>query len=75
MWKGKYHGQDVAVKVIRTPSSTDLQSLQKIMGVGCTIFLRVNMLIEPRIEVLQGSRNVGIASASKCTATDRSDDD
>ena len=75
MWKGEYCGRDVAVKVIRTPSSTDLQNLQKIIGVGYNIFLLVNTLIKSRTEVLQGGRNVEIASASECAATDRSDDD
>ena len=32
VWKGEYRGQDIAVKVIRTYSNSDLQ---KIIGVGC----------------------------------------
>ena len=35
MWKGKYSGRDVAVKVIRTYSNSDLQ---KTVGVGCRLF-------------------------------------
>ena len=57
VWKGKYRGQDVAVKVIRTPSYTDL----KIIGVGCVVIPHANVLTEPRIEVLQGSCDVEIA--------------
>ena len=75
VWKGEYCGRDVAGKVIRTPSSTNLQNLQKIIGVGYNIFLLVNTLIKSRTEVLQGGRNVEIASASECATTDRSDDD
>ena len=40
VWKGSYYGRDVAVKVIRTYSNSDLQ---KIIGVGyvlCTILTR-----------------------------------
>ena len=32
VWKGQYCGQDVAVKVIRTYSSSDLE---KVIGVSC----------------------------------------
>ena len=32
VWKGKYLGRDVAVKVIRTYSNSDLQ---KVIGVSC----------------------------------------
>lgn len=32
VWKGKYHDRDVAMKVLRTYSTSDLQ---KIIGVGC----------------------------------------
>ena len=75
VWKGEYCSRDVAVKVIRTPSSTDPQNLQKIIGVGYTIFLLVNTLIKSHIEVLRGGRDVEIASASECAASDRRDDD
>ena len=75
VWKGEHCGRDVAVKVIRTPSRVDLQNLQKIIGVGNTIFPRVNALTESCIEVLQGGRDVEITSTSKRIAADRSDDD
>ena len=75
VWKGEHCGRDVAVKVIRTPSCVDLQNLQKIIGVGCPIFARFGALTESCIEVLQGSCDVEIASASECAAPDRSDDD
>lgn len=32
VWKGQYHGRDVAVKVIRTYSSSNLE---KVIGVSC----------------------------------------
>ena len=32
VWKGKYRDRDVAMKVLRTYSTSDLQ---KIIGVGC----------------------------------------
>ena len=75
MWKGEHCGQDVAVKVIRTPSCAELQSLQKVGGMGCAILPCVGALTEPRTEVLQGGRDVEITSASECAAVDRSDDD
>ena len=75
VWKGEHRGRDVAVKVIRTPSSTDLQNLQKIIGVSYTIFPRVNALTESCTEVLQGGRDMEITSTSKRVAADGSDDD
>ena len=75
VWKGEHLGQDVAVKVIRTPSSVDLQSSRKIISVGCAILLRIHSLTESHIEVLQGGCNMEIASTSKCAPADRSDDD
>ena len=75
VWKGEHRGQAVAVKVIRTPSSMDLQNLQMTIGVGCAIFPYVNALTEPCIEVLQGGCHVEIASTSECAVIDRSDND
>jgi len=38
IWKGEYRGQDVAVKVMRTYSNSDLP---KIVGVGHHPYLRI----------------------------------
>ena len=73
MWKGEYRGRDVAVKVIRIYSNSDLQ---KIVGVGfCSCSLsRVCTLTMLRVEILQGSRDLEKSPASECTAPNRSDD-
>ena len=74
VWKGEHSGQDVAVKVLRTYSNSDLQ---KIIGVGRRLCLSPcgSVLTEPYIEVLQGGCELEIPSTSKCPASDGSDDD
>ena len=74
VWKGEHCGRDVAVKVLRTYASSDLQ---KIIGVGPRLcFLsRVDALTKPWIEVLQGSRDVESPSTSERAAADRGNDD
>jgi len=51
VWRGIYCGRDVAVKVIRTYSNSDLR---KIIGVGYhrALFLPVNVLTKACLEVL-----------------------
>ena len=73
MWKGEYNGRDVAVKVIRTYSNSDLQ---KIIGVGCWLSSLSACLCtdSAHIEVLQGGRNLEDPPASERPTTDRSDD-
>ena len=72
VWKGKHRGRDVAVKVIRTYSNSDLQ---KIVGVSCWLcsFSRGCALTVPYIEVLQGGCNVENPPASERPAAHRSD--
>ena len=74
VWKGEHCGRDVAVKVIRTYSNSDLQ---KIIGVGRWLcFLCASLCPNSaHVEVLQGSCDVENPPASECPATDRSDDD
>lgn len=73
VWKGEYRGQDVAIKVIRTYTNSDLQKVIGV-GIGC-ISQTINELTEPCVEVLQGGCDMEDPSASKCAATDRCDDD
>ena len=74
IWKGEHHGRDVAVKVIRTYSNSNLQ---RIIGVGCLLYsLSICIRTDAaRVEVLQGSCDVENPPASERPATDRSDDD
>ena len=46
VWRGKHHDRDVAIKVLRTYSDSDLR---KIVGVrtGCTLFPHADVLTEP----------------------------
>lgn len=52
MWKGRYRDQDVAVKVLRTYSNSDLG---KIIGVGYRFYVpfpHTDALTRPHVEVL-----------------------
>ena len=74
VWKEIYCGRDVAMKVVRTYSDSDLR---KIIGVGyllCTLS-HIDALTGACVEVLQGSRNMENPSTSERAAIDRSDDD
>jgi hypothetical protein len=75
VWKGKYCGRDVAVKVVRTYSNIELQ---KVVGVSycpppppLSACLRTDAT---SVEVLQGGRDVENTSAPERPATDRGDD-
>jgi len=72
VWKGKYRGRDVAVKVIRTYSTSDLQ---KVIGVSCQRAPSSHsyVLTVPCAEVLQGGCNMENPPAFERPATDRSD--
>lgn len=74
VWKGEHLGRDVAVKVLRMYSNSDLQ---KVVGVGCWLcsFPCIDVLTESCIEVLQGGGNMENPSASKRFTSDRSGDD
>ena len=71
VWKGECCGREVAVKVIRTYSTSDLQ---KIIGVGRWAYSlsTVNSLTE-LVEVLQGGSDVEIPSASECPTANGGD--
>jgi len=74
VWKGEYCGQDVAVKVVRTYSNSDLQ---KILGVSCGLCsLSARLFTNARcvyVEVLQGGCDMENPPASECPAPGRSD--
>ena len=66
VWKGECCGRDVAVKVIRTYSTSDLQ---KIIRVGrCTCSISTANSLKELVEVLQGGSDVEVPSASKYPA-------
>jgi len=72
VWKGRCCGREVAVKVIRTYSTSDLQ---KIIRVGHWTYSlsTANSLME-LVEVLQGGSDVEIPSASKRSVANGSND-
>ena len=74
VWKGEHCGRDVAVKVLRTYSNSDLKKIISV-GPGCVPFPCVDVLTRPYIEVLQRGRDVEIPPASKRTIPSGSDDD
>ena len=68
MWKGEHFGREVAVKVLRTYSNSELQ---KIIGVSC--WLRSLALCQSTdgalcVEVLQGGRHLENPPTPKCRA-------
>ena len=72
VWKGKHCDREVAVKVMRTYSNSDLQ---RILGVSrLKISLHVELLTTPYVEILQGSSGVESPSASECFTIHRCDD-
>jgi hypothetical protein len=73
VWKGNHCGRDVAVKVIKTYSNSNLQ---KVFGVSHRSYSLSPCCapIAPYVEVLQGSRDMENPSASERPAADRSDD-
>ena len=74
VWKGKHLDLDVAVKVLRTYSNSDLQ---KIIGVGCSLCsLPAHRHSDQAcVEILQGGHDVENPSASECATSGGSDDD
>ena len=69
VWKGKYCGQDVAVKVLRIYSS---EELQKVIKVSCwlhPVSIHSALTIS-RAEVLQGSCDLEIPSTPECPTVD-----
>ena len=64
VWKGEYCGREVAIKVIKTYSNTELQ---KVRGVSRWLNPRSTFrLTEYRTEFLQGGRDVEDPPASEC---------
>ena len=51
MWKGEHSGRDVAVKVIRTYSNSDLQ---KVVGVSCRL-CHLSACLCANVATLRGS--------------------
>ena len=75
MWKSKYCGQDVAVKVIRTYSNTNLQ---RVVGVSrsFTLFPRLNSNNQCHyVEILQGGCDMENPAASEYSTSDRGNHD
>ena len=73
VWKGKYRDRDVAIKVLRTYSTSDLQ---KIIGVGYRLRSpsACRCTNNTHAEVLQGSYDMENPAPPERVAADRSDD-
>ena len=72
MWKGEHCGRDVAVKVIRTYSNSDLQKIIGVSNWSCSLPACSRSTL--RVEVLQGGHDVEDPPTSECPTADRSDD-
>jgi len=73
VWKGEYCDREVAIKVLRTYSNSELQ---RIIGVSC--WLRSLAICQSTdralcVEVLQGGCHLENPSAPECRAAHRSD--
>ena len=71
VWKGNLHGQDVAVKLIRTSSNDDSR---KIINVGCLVSVHYVPMTMFCTEILQRGCDVEVPSTSKHPVADRSID-
>jgi len=74
VWKVEHRDRDVAVKVLRVYTTSDLR---KVARVSCGQFYLplVTVLTKVCIEVLQRSYDVEDPSAPKCVVVDRSNND
>ena len=72
VWKGDHFGRDVAVKVVRTYSDSNLQ---KVLGVSCPLPppLRADALTAANVEILQRGCSMEGPPSSKRLASNRSD--
>jgi len=74
VWKGEHCGREVAVKVIRTYTSGDLQKVIGVSSRPCYL-PRFSELTKPHgVEVLQGGCDMEEPSASKRPTINRCDD-
>ena len=72
VWKGEYHGLEVAAKVLRIYATSDLQKITRVShSVAPPSHVFVDMLTVTPAEVLQGVRNVEGSSASQRVAATR----
>ena len=74
VWKGKYASQDVAVKVMRMYSNSDLRRIIGVSHSLYSVFHDDALLREPHAEVLQRGSDVEDPSPSKRTAISGRDD-
>ena len=73
VWKGRYHGRDVAVKVVRIYSNVVLQKIFGVRYWSCPLSACLRTDTTP-VEVLQGGCDVENAPTSERPAAHRSDD-
>ena len=73
VWKGEHHGLEVAAKVLRVYSNSDLLVITRVSHQG-TLHLHIffDVLAMARAEVLQGVRDMEDSQSSKRVATTRS---
>ena len=72
MWKGQYHGRDIAAKALRVYQTNDFEQIRK---VGCPQpALHTDELTVSPTEVLQGGRHMECPSTSQRATAARRDD-
>ena len=73
VWKGKYKGQEVAAKVLRTYITSDFEKIRKVGGAQLVMF--PNELTVSHTAVLRRGHYMEDTSSPERTATVRRDDD
>jgi len=72
VWKGEYHGQDIAAKALRVYETSDFERIRKVGDPGLSCYQRID---GSHAEVLQGGCDMEGASSSKCATADGRDND
>jgi len=73
VWKRGYRGQEVAVKVLRRYTDSDLQKFTRVSRQRSYRFLFIDMLFVIHLEVLQGVRSMERTPSSERVAPAESD--
>ena len=68
VWKGEYNSRDVAVKVLRVYSTSDLGKNMTV-GIFCLVRAHIKQLMSTHVDVLQRGRDVESSPPSECAAT------
>ena len=75
VWKSEYRGREVAVKVLRISTTSDLQKVTHVSRRRRSVGVLVDILTVVRVGILQGIHHVESSSSSERAAAAGSDND